>query len=60
MKELTPAQKAELRHLNRMVDIRQEEVYGRDPDPNGKNKLFYARQELKEFVRKLRQDGYSI
>lgn len=60
MKELTPAQKAELRHLNRMVDDRQNDVYRSDPDKSADNKLFYARQDLKVFVRELRKDGYNI
>ncbi len=60
MAKINPAQEAELKHLNRMVNIRQDEAYSREPQPDAQSKLYYARKDLKEFVSRLRQDGVDI
>ena len=60
MTKINPAQKAELQHLKRMVNIRQDEAYSREPQPDAQSKLYYARKDLKEFVSRLRQDGVDV
>ena len=58
MTDLNPAQKAEMDHLKRMVHIREHEELLAHPD--AKNNLWYARNDLKKFIRKLRRVGCKI
>ena len=61
MKNLTPADHALLRHLNRQVDHYQDEYLRTDTThPNIQQDLWRARRELKEFVRSLRKEGKEI
>ena len=60
MTKINPAQEAELRHLKRMVNIRQDEAYSRDKKPDAQSKLYHAQRDLKEFVTRLRLDGVNI
>lgn len=58
--DLTPAQQEEYRFLRSQVDRLQDEAYGRDPDPRSKERLFYAREDLRQFVAARRKEGVSI
>jgi len=58
--ELTPFQSSQLQYLRTEVDRAEEDTYRSDPHPNANNKLFYARQELKEFTSNLRCSGKNI
>ena len=60
MTKINPAQEAELKHLKRRENIRQDEAYSRDPKPDAQSKLYHARKDLKEFVIRLRLDGVDI
>tara|TARA_E500000318_G_scaffold97193_1_gene97947 strand:- start:125 stop:307 length:183 start_codon:yes stop_codon:yes gene_type:complete len=55
-----PAKEAELKYLRRMVDVLEPEAYKTDATQDAKNKLYHARLELKQYVNKLRQEGYRI
>ena len=57
---LSPAQKFEYRFLKQQVDNLEQERYSRDTRPNTERDLFQARKDLKEFVRKLRENGIQI
>lgn len=59
-KELSPADQVLLKHLRQQVDRRTEDLLSSDPPPNAKNELFYAREELRLFVMRLRKDGCNI
>ena len=56
---LTPAHKFEYRFLKQQVDNLETERY-RYARPNVERDLHQARNELKEFVRKLRTNGIQI
>ena len=58
--DLTAFQASQLQWLRSEVDRAQEDAYRADPHPNAQNKLFYARQELKEFTSNLRVAGKNI
>ena len=58
--EITPADKAHLEFLSRMVDRLQDESFRLDKHPNVQQDLWHAREELKKFVNTLRQDGVKI
>jgi hypothetical protein len=58
--ELTPFQSSQLQYLRTEVDRAQDDSLRSDPHPNANNKLFYARQELKEFTKNLRCTGKNI
>lgn len=60
MKQITPAQEAELKHLKRMVDNNEQAGNRVDAAPDAWNNLHQARRELKDFVSKLRREGYLI
>ena len=57
---LSPAQQFEYRFLKQQVDTLEQERYSRDKRPNTERDLFQARRDLKEFVRKLRENGIQI
>lgn len=57
---ISPAQKAELDFLNRMVNRLQDESFRLDHHPNVQQDLWRARKELKDFVRSLRKEGFNI
>jgi len=57
---LSPAQKFEYRFLKQQVNRLEEERYRYDARPNIQQDLFYAREELKSFVSKLRTNGVKI
>jgi len=59
-KKLTPAEQGELSHLKRMVNVRQDDAYLPHPDVHAKQQLYYAQDELKEYVSVLRRKGRSI
>jgi len=58
--ELTPFQSSQLQYLRTEVDRAQDDSLRSDPQPNAENKLFYAREELKEFTKNLRCAGKNI
>lgn len=58
-RKLTPALEAEHRHLKRMLDQAQDDHLGRGL-PDSHIKLHMARRELKEFVARLRAEGFYI
>ena len=58
--EITPADKAHLEFLSRMVDRLQDESFRLEKHPNVQQDLWHAREELKKFVNTLRQDGVKI
>ena len=57
---LSPAQKFEYQFLKQQVDNLEQERYSRDKRPNTERELYQARRDLKEFVRKLRENGIQI
>ena len=57
---LSPAQKFEYRFLKQQVDNLEQEQYSNSKRPNTERDLFQARKDLKEFVRKLRENGIQI
>ena len=58
-RKLTPALEAEHRHLKRMVDQAQEDVY-RGDKKDARQRYHYAYGQLKEFVKRHRLDGFEI
>ncbi|MGB1915936.1 MAG: hypothetical protein ACPHL3_08205 [Paracoccaceae bacterium] len=60
MKDLTPADRAHLAFLNRLVDRLQDESFRLDPHPNIKQDLDRARRELKSFTLSLKKEGKKI
>jgi hypothetical protein len=59
-KELSPADEAILKYLLDEVDRKAELQYRRDSGPNARNDYWYASEDLKNFVSKLRQEGKNI
>ena len=60
-KRLTPDHEATLRHLRREVDMRQEIVARKKMSHmDSEQKLYHARQRLREFTSSLRENGYLI
>ena len=57
---LSPAQKFEYRFLKQQVNKLEKELYRFDARPNIQQDLFYAREDLKSFVSKLRTNGVKI
>jgi hypothetical protein len=57
---LSPAHKFEYRFLKQQVNRLEEERYRYDARPNIQQDLWKAREELKEFVSKLRTNGVKI
>ena len=58
--QLSPALKYEYRFLKQQVDRLEEERYRYDARPNIQQDLWRAREELKSFVSKLRNNGIKI
>ena len=58
--QLSPADEATLRYLRNQVDRMSERQYRRDAGPNARNDYWYAAEDLKNFVSKLRQEGKNI
>jgi len=58
--QLSPAQKFEYRFLKQQVDRLEEERYRYDARHNIEQDLWRAREELKSFVSKLRNNGVKI
>lgn len=57
---LSPAHKFEYRFLKQQVNRLEEERYRYDARPTIQQDLWKAREELKEFVSKLRTNGVKI
>tara|TARA_R110000824_G_scaffold65824_1_gene171211 strand:- start:359 stop:547 length:189 start_codon:yes stop_codon:yes gene_type:complete len=60
LKSLHPAQNAELDFLRRAVDRLQEDKNRNDENHNVRLRLWEAREELDDFVKNLRKEGYNI
>ena len=58
--QLSPADEATLRYLRNQVDRMSERQYRRDAEPDARSKYWYAAEELRTFVSKLRQEGKNI
>jgi len=58
--QLSPALKYEYRFLKQQVDRLQDELGRRDRPKNTEQDLWKAREELKSFVSKLRNNGIKI
>jgi hypothetical protein len=57
---LSAFEESELRWLRRKVDELIDEEFRADARPNVKRELWYAREELEQFVSKLRKKGRRI
>ena len=57
---LSPADESTLRYLRNQVDRLAERQYRRDAGPNARNEYWYAAEDLKRFVRDLREKGKHI
>ena len=57
---LSPADEAILKYLRDEVDRKAERQYRRDAGPNARNEYWYAAEDLKRFVRDLREKGKNI
>jgi hypothetical protein len=60
LKSLHPAQNAELDFLRRAVDRLQEDKNRNDENNHVRLRLWEAREELDDFVKNLRKEGYNI
>jgi hypothetical protein len=58
--QLTEAQEAELQFLRSRVDYAVDKERQVNAPPQAKQDLWYAREQLEQYVRKLRKDGYNI
>jgi hypothetical protein len=59
-KALSPADEADLRYLRNQVDRLSERRYSKDAGPNAHNEYWHAKEDLKKFVSRLRQEGKNI
>jgi hypothetical protein len=59
-KHLNDAQQAELRFLRQRVDRVQDELLRVDRRLDINQRMFHARDELQQFVERLRKEGYHI
>jgi hypothetical protein len=57
---LSPAQESELNYLRRQVDAAHDRLLRNDADQWAQQNLWYAREELRQFVSKLRKEGHNI
>ena len=57
---LSPAQESELNYLRRQVDAAQDRLLRNDAEQWAQRDLWYAREELQQFVSKLRKEGHNI
>lgn len=60
MKELPPAQQAELRFLKQQVDFWMEAWNKKDASPSARQRYYHAKQDLTKFVSNRRAEGYNI
>ena len=58
--KLTPADEAQYRYLKQQLDYWMERQLRVDPEPTAKQKYFYAKDELTDFVSIKRREGYNI
>jgi hypothetical protein len=58
--KLNPADEAQYRYLKQQVDYWMERQLRVDPEPAAKQKYFYAKDELTDFVSTKRRQGYNI
>tara|TARA_R110000764_G_scaffold34193_4_gene76404 strand:+ start:900 stop:1091 length:192 start_codon:yes stop_codon:yes gene_type:complete len=59
-RRLSPADEALLKNLRQQADRMSERQYRKDAGPNARNEYWYAADELKQFVSKLRKEGKNI
>tara|TARA_R110002153_G_scaffold1478_3_gene7617 strand:+ start:261 stop:452 length:192 start_codon:yes stop_codon:yes gene_type:complete len=59
-RRLSPADEALLKNLRQQADRMSERQYRKDAGPNARNEYWYAADELKKFVSKLRKEGKNI
>ena len=59
-KVLSPADESILKYLRDEVDRKAELQYRRDAGPNARNDYWSAAEDLKRFVRELREKGKNI
>jgi len=59
-KQLPPAQQFELRYLKQQESKWSEERFKYNRDPNAEAKHYRAKEDLSNFVSKLRIQGYNI
>ena len=58
--QISRAQQAELEFLRRRVDMAQDAALKHDKHMNVQQDLWRAREELEQFVTRLREDGFDI
>ena len=58
--QVSKAQEAELAFLRRQVDRAQEAALKHDKHMNVQQDLWRAREELEQFVTRLREEGFDI
>lgn len=57
---LKPADQHLLKFLRQQVDRFEAEMFKTDRNPSAHNNLALAREELRQFVKKLRKEGHNI
>jgi hypothetical protein len=57
---LNKAQEAELQFLRRQVDAAQDRAMKVDASRQAQLDLWYAREQLEQFVSRLRSEGFQI
>lgn len=58
--DLTTFQRQQVKWLKQQVRNLEHEKNGRDPRPRIEQELFAAREELDDYINKLREHGYQI
>ena len=58
--QLKPADQHLLKFLRQQVDRFEAEMFKTDRNPSAQNNLALAREELRQFVKKLRKEGHNI
>lgn len=58
--QLKPADQHLLTFLRQQVDRLEAETFKTDRNPSAHNNLTLAREELRQFVKKLRKEGHNI
>ena len=59
-RRLSSADEALLKNLRQQADNMSERQYRKDAGPNARNEYWYAAEELKAFVNRLRKEGKNI
>jgi hypothetical protein len=59
-RRLSSADEALLKNLRQQADRMSERQYREDAGPDARNNYWYAREELKSFVSRLRKEGKNI